>query len=181
MGKHTSQKLHELIIYVTQQRGNDALFDAAHLSRLLFAADFTRYRQNGASITGSTYIATPHGPMPEGLPDTLAGMREQGWLAPDTHAANGAHPSRIVALRAPDSTRLTPEEIALVDGIVAEQRKSSPDGQGDPLQTFLGWRAIPHGQRIPYGTALLSKPELTPTEVAFGLALSEQLAAPRER
>jgi hypothetical protein len=159
MGERNLSKLQDLIFYVTWRIRKDEQLDIARLARVVFEVDFTCYRRDGVSLTGSTYIATPHGPIPEGFQDVLAEMSNEGWLRTDASAGRSA---------------FTPDEIALVDSILTGEL-------GERSEQFPGWRSIPNGIPIPYGTALLSRPRLTPNEIAFGVALSEQLFAQREQ
>jgi hypothetical protein len=183
MVRRNIEKLHELILYIARQYEDDPLYGKTRLTKVLFWSDFEHYRQTGEAITGSDYIAMPQGPMLENLDGYLTGMGFKNWLTIEPAPSGGPNPlQRPVATREPNLGVFAADELAVIDRIIAEQRGTSAAEVSDLSHEFIGWRAAPrHGERIPYGTALLSKPRLTPELVAYGLELSAQLADDRER
>lgn len=179
MVRRDIEKLRELLLYIAKRSEGDPRFGVTRLMKALFWCDFACYRLTGEAITGSDYIKMPYGPMLEGQQSILESLQWRGALRIEQIPTGQGVQQRPVALRESDVTRFTPDELALVDRIVDGQRGQTASQVSDLSHEFLGWRVARKGERIPYGTALLSTPELTPEEIEFGLTLSRQLAAVR--
>ncbi len=180
MVRRNSDKLRELILYVATRWQDDSRFGVTRLTKALFWADFEAYRSTGEAITGSDYIKMRHGPMLEGQQSLLTSMEWQGTLRIERVQTGAGMQQRPVPLREPDMTLFSADEIDVIDEIIAAHRGKTAAQISDLSHEFLGWRATRLGNRIAYGTALLSTPDLTPEEIAFGMELSYELARSRE-
>ncbi len=176
MVKYNREKLEELILYIAARYEGDSNFGTTRLTKVLFWSDFEHFRETGEAIAGGTYIKLQQGPMLNGLQDFLKGMEGHGLLRVEERPSQGAHPlQRPVALREPNTQLFTPEELALIDRIIAEHWGETATDVSDFSHEFLGWQAARWREPIPYGTVWLSAPTLTPEEVQRGLELAARL------
>lgn len=177
MVKYNREKLEELLLYIATRYRDDSTFGVTRLTKVLFWADYERFRQTGEAIAGGTYIKMPRGPMLYGFQDLLKGLEGDGSLRLEERSWEKGVQKSPVALREPNLQSFTPDEIALVDRIIEEHRGKTAADVSDLSHELLGWQAAPPNRPIPYGALLLSKPQLTPEEIEYGLALSRELAA----
>lgn len=178
MVKYDYEKITEMLLYVAERYRDDRRFGTTRLTKVMFWAEFEQYAKTGEPIAGGHYVRMTQGPMLAGLQDRLLSLAYSGAIAIVERPSGGQTPLRVpVPLRAPDMSSFTSDEIALLDRVIAEHRGESASKVSDLSHTFLGWQATKPRHTISYNTALVTKPELTPEERAYGLALSEQLAA----
>lgn len=166
-----------LVLYIAHHTRNDATFGRVKLAKVLFYCDFTAYREEGASLTGATYIRLPKGPFPRALPEAEARLQRAG-LARLDHDVPEYEEKRIVALRGADrATNLfEPWQLAFVNIWIDEISAASARRTSDRSHEHSGWILADHtGVEIPYATAFL--PEGPPT--AVDLARARRVA--RER
>jgi len=168
-------KLEHLILYIAQQYQHDPNFGLTRLAKVLFWADFRRYRQTGEAITGSDYIKMPNGPMPEGLDDILQGLQREGALRVESRKHGDYTQRRAVPVREPDMQLFSADEVRLIDQVIAENRGRSARDVSALSHEFLGWQVAARGERIPYGTAFLSAPTVTAEDVRIASQLESRL------
>jgi hypothetical protein len=165
-------KLRELILYIADQSQNDIDFGMTKLNKILFNADFTSYARTGTSVTGTEYQALPKGPCARRLRPVL------GRLLKDKEAAikmvpRGFTQKRVVALREPDLSKISAEDIALVHEIIDLFRGMTATKVSTMSHDFPGWQDAEEGQTIPYHTVFRSYRPLTDRERKRGWELSE--------
>jgi hypothetical protein len=61
------QRFEALVLYIANKTADDPKFGRTKLAKVLFYSDFNAYRDEGASLTGATYIRLPRGPFPKQL------------------------------------------------------------------------------------------------------------------
>lgn len=169
------KKFGELIVYLAMKCDDDVCFGATKLNKLLFYSDFAAYRALGAPITGAEYRALPFGPAPkELLPARERLVREKAIAL---QAFGNQH--RVIALREPDLSVFSANEIAAVDLVLEKLADLDAGKISEISHAFLGWKAamaecMAHPGRkvsIPYGTAFVSNRRLDDFERAGFLAL----------
>jgi uncharacterized phage-associated protein len=165
--KYIPEKFRELVLYVAAKSIDDPTFGQTKLAKLLFYADFRAYATLAGPITGSVYERWEHGPFP---PQLYAVERElttagDAFLAEQYfHAFTQA---RLIARRKPDLQLFTAEEIALVDGIIAEFWGDNATAIEWRSHQHPGWKAAANREAIPYTTAFLSEDEPSNDDIAF--------------
>lgn len=158
------EKMRELILYLAAKSETDPRFSSTKLNKLLFYCDFGAYRQLGQSITGHSYRKLQFGPAPKAmLPilERMKGDRECVELEKDHF---GHAQRRIVALRPPDVSLFTAEELRLADRILQELWESNATEVSDLSHDFIGWKAAALNEIIPYETVFVGDPGLPVSE-----------------
>jgi hypothetical protein len=172
---HTAQfdkrKFRELLLYLAKRSNDDAYFGATKLNKLLFFSDFIAYGQLGAPITGATYQKLRWGPAPRQL---LPVQREMVANGDVKIKRDGAFtPDKTVALREPDLSVFTPQEIDVVNEVLEALKDDNATMISDRSHRFsVGWQVAGDQEPIPYETVFLWGGDAHPAAVEYGRQLA---------
>jgi hypothetical protein len=169
------QKLKELILYVSDRHETDESYGSVRLAKTLFYADFLFYAKHGRSITEERYIRRPNGPMPDSLLNVRDRMVRERELVVKTRDYRGYPQKRPIAIRAPDLSGFTGEEIAMVDYVLSQLEGQSATTVSDLSHRFEAWQFAEDGEEIPYHTAFLSDAEPTPEDWELARELASEV------
>lgn len=171
-----NRKFQELMLYVARKSRSDKKFGRTKLNKILFRSDFAAFRKLAKSITGEKYIRLRFGPVASNLTDQAKKLIDKGHAGWESISYKGRTQHRLVALRDPDLSVFTAEEIALVDESLEILRPYSGVEVSDLSHEFPGWIfARTDGEEIPYHTAYLGRPRKpTAEEVEYGRHLAER-------
>ena len=158
------EKMRELILYLAAKSETDPRFSSTKLNKLLFYCDFGAYRQLGQSITGHSYRKLQFGPAPKAMLPILERMTRARECAEIERDHFGRAQRRVVALRSPDVSLFTSEELRLADQILAELWESNATEVSDLTHDFIGWKAAALNEIIPYETVFVGDPGLPVSE-----------------
>jgi hypothetical protein len=175
-------KLRELVLLVSTLCEGDEPFGKVKLNKLLWFADFTAYLIFGQSITGHEYQRLPAGPAPRRLLAVIPALaakarRRDPDVAVRVNDYHGREQYRPFALRPPDLSRFSAEEIKLVEEIVEEYKGKNARQMSELSHRFLGWQIMADGETIPYSTALVGWRKPTDEERRVGIELEAQARA----
>ena len=162
------EKFHELILYIAQQSEDDPRFGATKLNKLLFYADFAGYRMLGQPITGATYQHLPAGPAPRELPEARRYLVDSGAAKPETRDYFSGIQERLVPQRKVTESLFSPEELEIVNSVIAEFWNFNARRISDYSHGEWGWRATEDYEDIPYHLAWVSSDPLTPDQIEVG-------------
>jgi hypothetical protein len=171
-----NKKLAELMLYVAEKSERDPRFGATKLNKILFYSDFLMYWKTGLSITGQEYMKLEKGPAPRRL------LPVQKKLLASCHAVlketdyYGRTQKRLIALRKPDLSMFTGEEIAEVDRVIEALADLNGTLASELAHRLLQWQAAENGETIPYSSVYLSKRDLTEEELRHGLEVAARIA-----
>jgi len=161
------QKFAELILYIAQQCKDHRYFGATKLNKVLFESDFRAYLELRKSITGATYFKLDKGPVPKPLVPVREMLIAQGSLSIEIKSVGGKKQERPIALRAPDLSIFSKEELELVDDVIATHKNLTAMQSSQRSHNwigeiaFWGFHVVGEEQDIPYGTAFLRDPAKT--------------------
>jgi len=164
-------KLGELILYVSQLCEKDRKFGATKLNKILFYCDFLSYLNYGKAITEDEYQAIEKGPAPKHLIPIREKLIEEEALAIKNANYYGFVQNRTVALRDPDLSLFTPQEIDLVNRIVHELCDHDGRSVSKLSHMFSGYMVASENEIIPYETALLDFDSPTEEMIKYGRSL----------
>ncbi|HEX8694363.1 MAG TPA: Panacea domain-containing protein [Longimicrobium sp.] len=168
MVQDRDRKLAELILYVAVASEEDEHFGSTKLNKILFYADFAAYAVTGESITGHVYRKLPYGPVPRELPAVRKRLTKSGSLAIQNRARYLYRQERPVALREPDLSLFSGQEIAIVNEVIRWLWNDSATEVSERSHGFLGWKSARMNEEIPYHTVFLS--DDPPTQADFKYA-----------
>jgi hypothetical protein len=170
------EKLRQLILYISDRCETDENYGSTRLAKTLFYADFLFYAKHGRSITQERYVRKPAGPIPDSLLNVRDKMVRDRELVVKVRDHLAFPQKRPIAIRAPDLSAFTGEEIAMVDYVLSLLDGRSATEVSDLSHRFKAWQLAEDGEEIPYYTALLSDGEPMPDD----WELARQLAAEHE-
>jgi hypothetical protein len=165
------EKFKELIVYITRRSEGDEPFGMTKLNKLLFLADFVSYAVRGEAITWQEYQALDQGPAPRRLLPILEQLEDSIVIGEREYY--GLKQKRPHALRDPDLSRFTAEEVAFVDALIQEWWGVSASGISEASHRFIGWQVTAKGETIPYEVALVGSREPTKSEIEAGSKLEQ--------
>ncbi len=128
----------ELILYIAvASEGNEA-FGSIKLNKLLFFSDFLFYSMTEKAITGEEYQKLKNGPAPRAMLPVSEEMRKARELELADRRHYGRPQKRPVALREPDLSVFTAEEIAVVEQVLRFFRDKNGSEISSTSHQFLG-------------------------------------------
>ncbi len=173
--KPDDEKLRELILYICSRSEGDERFGATKLNKLLWLADFTAYLRFGQAITWQEYQALEHGPAPRSLLPMMDQMERDREIATRTEPYYDRPQKRTLALREPDLSKFTAQEIELVTSLIREWWGKNATEISEASHGFMGWKLAERGETIPYESALVTRRELTKHEEEVARELARSL------
>jgi hypothetical protein len=142
------------------------------INRHLFNADFMAYSLLGRSISGAEYQRLPKGPVPRPMGAVTAELKTLCVLAEGTRQYMGLQQTRLYALRDPDLSEFTSQEVDILNQVI-QSCWGTPRNQIN-LNSYgpFSWKLVKEGEIIPYETIFLSDRELTKKEASYALRLA---------
>jgi hypothetical protein len=168
-------KFRELVLYLCRRSEGDATFGATKLNKLLFYSDFLAYRQLGEAITWQPYQRLKNGPAPKRLLPIVKKMEQNRDIAARQVRYYGRLQRQYCALREPNLSRFSGEEIALVDWLIKECWGKNAKEMSEMSHSFRGWRQARDRETIPYEVALVRFERPTKEQLAQGAAMANEL------
>jgi len=169
-----SERLKELILYIARKCADDPRFGATKLNKILFYSDFLSYALHGEPITGVAYIKLPKGPAPKPLVPVREEMKEKGDIIIEQRERYGLPQQRIIALRAPDLSKFSAENISLVDDVIQILWGRSAKAVSDLTHGYRGWKIAADKEEIPYEAVFLSNEGPTDYDISRARELIRQ-------
>ena len=158
---YDERKFAEALLYVAKALADDPAGGAVKINKALFNADFGHMRAYGEPITGADYQKLTHGPAPRRLLPVRTGLVQSGAAEMREELYLGRTVKRLVPLRDPDVSSLSPTEREMLDqAIDAEKRRSGAESSAASHRE-PGWQMVEENESIPYETAFLRRPVLT--------------------
>jgi uncharacterized phage-associated protein len=155
--KFNETKFRNAIIYFAHRSDEmeDQWFGAVKLNKLLYYADFIAYRRLGEPITGATYQKLSEGPAPKELVPVRRKMVADETIRLEIQQVFNRSQQRIVPLRDVDSSAFSPDEIEILDEVLATLRYKTAAEASDMSHKEAGWLAARSQEVIPYESAWL--------------------------
>jgi uncharacterized phage-associated protein len=154
-------KTAELILLIAKHTEDDPTAGSTKLNKILYFAEISHMRRTGQPITGSEYQKQPHGPTLRRMPPLLRDLEDQGAAKEIEEDYFGYAQRKLVALREPDLSEFSAEEVASVLDMVRQFWGKTAKEVSDISHEDPGWRAVEIGESIPLGLAFVARPEVT--------------------
>lgn len=164
--KPDEKRFSELLLYIAQKCAHHGKFGAVKLNKILFYADSLAFALLGRPITGFAYYKLQKGPAPRGILPVRERMEISGELKVyQRQLPNDKKQIRIAALRDPDISLFSPEEIGVVDRVIAILKEHDAQQVSELTHLDIGWKAAALHETIPYGAVFLSDEALTDEQI----------------
>lgn len=158
-------RLAELMIYISSECVEDRSFGMTKLYKLLFFSDFEAMVRFGRPLTGAVYQHLPNGPAPHQALPTIESLGSDVTIE-QRRTENGIQ-KRVVPQRAANTEEFSPDEMRLVDEVVAALRHLSSREISDLSHKTMAWKITSDFEEIPYAAAFLAEPQMTADDVAW--------------
>jgi len=167
-----SEKFQELILYIAKRLGPEAALGQVKLAKLLMASDFGAYERLGTPITGATYEKWPQGHLPRELLLAQRDLEAEGAVAVESEDYYGKQLKRITALRDPDMSGFSEDEIAVIERALRILGSESASYLSEMSHLELGWRLAKMKEVIPYQTVFLGAGGISESDLRRGEELA---------
>lgn len=154
-------KTAELLLLVAKYTEDDPTSGSTKLNKILYFAEISHMRRTGQPITGSEYQKQPHGLTLRRMPPIIRDLEDHGAAKEIEEDYYGYARRKLVALREPDLSEFTAEEVASVLDMVRQFWAKSAKEVSDISREDPGWRAVEIGETIPLQLAFVAQPEVT--------------------
>lgn len=170
-----SGKFEELLLYIARRSEGDPRCGKTKLNKILFYSDFGAYRELGQSISGQTYRRLEYGPAPAGLLAAVGRLEQSRQCIWADREYHGFALQKLIALREPDLSCFSAQEIELVNRVIEELWSLSAADVSSRSHDFVGWQAAAPGEEICYNTVFVGdlRP-FTPGELAWAIDAIEE-------
>lgn len=125
---HNSDKLRDAVLFFA---GHTKLCGLTKMMKLLYYLDFIHYRQTGKSVTGMTYYAWEHGPVPADVFSELSRGEDRGLglsrvvaVIPKGERFKQVTPKKGVSF---DGKYFTPREMTILNRVAEIFREADAD------------------------------------------------------
>lgn len=167
-------KFRELLLYIAVRCEEAPKFGAVKLNKILYYSDFIAYQRLGRPITGAEYQHLSEGPAPRLLPSVRQSMLDAGLLKSEFRRYFNTVQQRPVAMRSPDVTVFSLEEMEIVNEVIDELWSLTARQVSDLSHEEYGWRLTNEGETIHYRTFLLSSDPFTSDDIELGKQVAER-------
>ena len=168
-------KFKALVHYICWRCQDPTKLGAVKLYKVLWRSDFGAYLEFGEPITGASYVKGNFGPVPAGAQPVLEELQREGTLSIREVDYYGRDKKEFFALKRPDLSGFTADEISLVDkeiDYVTEQHtaRSISEESHDEI-----WEMARIGEEIPYFTVFSKPAEITESDIEWAKMKIEEL------
>jgi uncharacterized phage-associated protein len=168
------EKFAELLLCVAKRTAGDSTVGSSKLNKLLYFAEFSSVRMTGMPITGVEYQRLDNGSAPRRLLPIRGALIQDGAAELQHATVFGFAQQRLVALRKPDMSQFSSDEIEIIDQVVDLLWGKSATELREILRREMGWRMVGDRETIPYESALIRSPRLTEEIRSQAQYLAEQ-------
>jgi hypothetical protein len=165
------EKFDALVHYICARCEDPTSLGATKLNKIMWYSDASAYLYLGRSITGATYIKRQFGPVPRDIKEARMRLIAAGAIVEREAPYYGYAQTRFIALRRPDLSSFSADEISLVDQMIEAICKNHTASSISAHSHDLIWKSAEIGEEIPLLAMLGSYPgEITEDHIAWGKA-----------
>lgn len=166
------KKFDELIVYLAKRLPPEAALGRVKLMKLLMHVDFTAYARLGYPITGATYEKWKHGHFAREWVMTEKDLHAEGAIAEEKVDYYGYQLRHLTALRDPDLSSFSEDEIAIIEGAIKQYGHESAKHLSELAHREHGWRLAKMKEVIPYHTVFLGTGAVSEADIRRGEELA---------
>ncbi len=155
-------------MYIAERSNDDPRFGLTKLNKILYFSDFKAYGLLGHSITGETYLRFDRGPVARHLLREIRELEDRGELVSYEKMYFNYRQRRVEVPswgRQADTRIFSPDEILIVDQVLAELRHLNATEVSALSHLEFGWQVVASGEEIPYFMVFASDSQPTMSEL----------------
>lgn len=150
-------KFKALVHLVIQGCDDPRKLGATRLNKILWFADREAYLATGNSISGTTYVRRPRGPVPKHILKSLRELEQENKIS--IQEPSGQYmPREFTSLEAPNSEMFSDVEKSIVDNISQVICDQYTADEISERSHDISWEAAADGEEIPLSSTLASCP-----------------------
>jgi len=147
---------------------------ATKLTKVLWFTDVFHYRRHGKTVSGArSYIKRQFGPVPPGITQAIEALKRAGKISERSAVTPAGIRREFVWLQEPDVSAFTPEEIDMLNEVMALVCKNHSAASISELTHDSLWSETLLGAEIPIGAASVVAGEVTPEVMAWATVALE--------
>ena len=150
-------KLKTLVQYICFQCHDPSVLGATKLNKILWYSDVIAFARGGASITGESYTKQQFGPVPRHILGVIEDLEAEEALAVREVEYFGKLKKEYIALKKPDISMFTADEISLVDSVIDVVCHEHTATSISMASHDAIWKLAEIGEEIPVYAALASE------------------------
>ena len=127
-------KLKNVMLYFIEKFGGVFV---TQMNKLLFYTDFLAYKENGQAITGLSFKAIKHGPVPNRW-DRVYGLIEDVYQI-EVESKNGNIGNKLMSDISFDKTSLSDEQLTVLDRVYETFRNDTPTSISKKSHDEIAW------------------------------------------
>ena len=168
------KKFENMILYFAKASQGDPLFGATKLNKQLFYADYFAYAKLGTPISAMNYFHIERGPAPRAMLPTRTRMIADGacTIQKVSMGASRRPQDRVVALRDPDLSDFSADELSVMEEVVAELRCDDGTDVTNKTHDLIAWKAAADRENIPWESIFVASRKPTRREIEFAKKLT---------
>lgn len=144
------EKFKQVFLYVLEKTAGRPNVGMTVLYKLLYFIDFDYYEKYENQLMGLTYIKNHHGPTPREFVKVIETMKETGELEEVKSKYFTYDQRKFLPHRHADLSRLSAQEIAMVDNVLARYADKSATELSALSHEDTPWIAAEDGKNIEY-------------------------------
>jgi hypothetical protein len=149
-------KFKALVLYIIWRTSHTSGFGSTKLNKALWFAEARSFEAHGKQITGETFIRDRFGPRSRHLRAICLELEDQGFIEPFLEPVHDRNASRYRALSPGDTSRFSPEELAMIDWWISHISNDHTAVSISDLSHDYGWEVAAMGEPLPV-QAILAK------------------------
>lgn len=150
-------RLKALVQYICYQCHDPSVLGAIKLNKILWYSDVIAFARSGDSITGETYVKQQFGPVPRHILGVIEDLEAEEALVMREVEFYGKQKKEYVALKKPDISMFTADEISLVDSVIDVVCHKHTASSISMASHDAIWKLAEIGEEIPLYAALASE------------------------
>ena len=177
--EYRTQKLEYLMHYIIWKCKDPTLLGAVKLNKILWYSDIFTYLEKGRSVTEVTYIKRQFGPVPNprDFIEASEKLKNEGKIAITEGIYYGKPHRQFVALKLPDISVFSSEEISIVDIMIEEICQKHTASSISKLSHDIIWESADIGEEIPLCTAFAARfGEINEDDIQWARKEAERLS-----
>lgn len=149
---YNSEKFSRLVHYICWKVEDPTRLGAVKLNKVLWFSDLLTYLHLNAPVTGARYVKRQFGPVPAAVLPAIDALKEAGAIAVREVEYFGKSKREFFALKTPDISIFSADEISLVDQIIQSVCDQHTAASISELTHNAAWEMADIGEDLPFFT-----------------------------
>jgi hypothetical protein len=142
-------KFKTLVLHIVWRTSHTSGFGKTKLNKALWFAEARTFEAHGKPITGEVFVRDKFGPRSKNVGLVLAELEDDGLIEPFVEQIVDYSVTRFRARQPSDTSRFTPEELAMVDWWISHIADKHTGKSISAHSHDKGWELAEMGEELP--------------------------------